>query len=350
MIYFQTFPVPTADTLFLLVLSILALESAHSIRFLYKHFLSGITKKSLNVFYYACSYTHADYSRFMNVTAKTAMKLIPDSLKASPVFLCVDDTMVPKFGTRFENVSKLFDHAAHNGSNYLNGHCFVSIMLCVPVRNNGKNSYLSIPLGYRMWQKKESKLELTASMIRQVMPEFHGKEHVIILCDSWYTKQNLVSIVDEYPNLDLIGNARIDSVMYELAPARTGRRGRPVKHGRRLSVENDFTFSNEKWVDTIQVSAGLSPEFSVAVKFLPMSLPRAKKMVQSDCFSAPFFQKICRLCVLLWKKMYLTRPKLTGKNISLCSYTHYAGTLKPAIMSRKLSGLCELYGAQLQRH
>ena len=54
-------------------------------------------------------------------------------------------------------------------------------------------------------------------MIRQVMPEFHSKDHVIILCDSWYTKQNLVSIVDEYPNLDLIGNARIDSVMYDLA-------------------------------------------------------------------------------------------------------------------------------------
>lgn len=42
-------------------------------------------------------------------------------------------------------------------------------------------------------------------MIRQVMPEFYSKDHVIILCDSWYTKQNLVSIVDEYPNLDLIG-------------------------------------------------------------------------------------------------------------------------------------------------
>ena len=70
-----------------------------------------------------------------------------------------------------------------------------------------------------MWQKKESKLELAASMIRQVMPEFHSKDHVIILCDSWYTKQNLVSIIDEYPNLDLIGNARIDSVMYDLAPA-----------------------------------------------------------------------------------------------------------------------------------
>ena len=80
-------------------------------------------------------------------------------------------------------------------------------MLCVPVWNRDKVSYLSVPLGYRMWQKKESKLELAASMIRQVMPEFHSKDHVIILCDSWYTKQNLVSIVDEYPNLDLIGNA-----------------------------------------------------------------------------------------------------------------------------------------------
>ncbi len=97
-----------------------------------------------------------------------------------------------------------------------------------------------------MWQKKESKLELAASMIRQVMPEFHSKDHIIILCDSWYTKQNLVSIVDEYPNLDLIGNARIDSVMYDPAPAHTGRRGRPAKHRKRLSVETDFTFSNEK--------------------------------------------------------------------------------------------------------
>ena len=34
--------------------------------------------------------------------------------------------------------------------------------------------------------------------------------------------------------------------MYDLEPARTGRRGRPAKHGKRLSVEADFTLSNEK--------------------------------------------------------------------------------------------------------
>lgn len=42
---------------------------------------------------------------------------------------CIDDTMISKFGTKFENISKLFDHAAHNGCNYLNGYCFVSLML-----------------------------------------------------------------------------------------------------------------------------------------------------------------------------------------------------------------------------
>ena len=120
----------------------------------------------------------------MNVTAKIALHLISEQLKSQPVFLCIDDTMISKFGTKFENASKLFDHAAHNGCNYLNGHCFVSLMLCVPVWNRDKISYLAVPLGYRMWQKKESKLELAASMVRHVMPEFSSQKNVIILCDS----------------------------------------------------------------------------------------------------------------------------------------------------------------------
>lgn len=61
----------------------------------------------------------------------------------SPVrqtYLYIDGTMISKFGRKFENVSRLFDHAAHNGSNNLNGNCFVSLMLCVPVWNKDKGS------------------------------------------------------------------------------------------------------------------------------------------------------------------------------------------------------------------
>lgn len=224
----------------------LAMESADSIRSLYRHFLSGLTKKSLNAFYYACSYAKADYSKFAHTTASMALKLIPDSLKSQPVFLCIDDTMVSKFGVKFENVSKLFDHAAHNGSNYLNGHCFVSLMLCVPVWNGNRVNYLSVPLEYRMWQKKESKLDLAASMVANAMPTFSGKHNVILLCDSWYAKKDLLRLADDYAALNIICNARSDSAIYDFPPKRTGKRGRPAKHGKKLSIYEDFSLSNEK--------------------------------------------------------------------------------------------------------
>ena len=36
----------------------------------------------------------ADYSRFMNVTAKMALHLIPEQLKSQPVFLCIDEMCI----------------------------------------------------------------------------------------------------------------------------------------------------------------------------------------------------------------------------------------------------------------
>lgn len=39
--------------------------------------------------------------------------------------------------------------------------------------------------------KRESKLELAASMVRQIMPEFKTMKNVIILCDSWYVRMNI---------------------------------------------------------------------------------------------------------------------------------------------------------------
>ena len=52
--------------------------------------------------------------------------------------------------------------------------------------------------------------------------------------------------MDEYENLDLIGNAGSDSVIYGLPPQRTGKRGRPALHGKKLSIQDDFNPSDEK--------------------------------------------------------------------------------------------------------
>jgi len=179
---------PTAENLFLLVISMLALESFRSIRFAWKHIFK-LTDKSLNSFYYTLGYAAFDHLRWMAVTARLALGCMPPSLKGFAVFLSIDDTMVEKYGMKFQACLKLSDHSAHNGSNYLNGHCFVSIMLHVPVESEDGGIYLSVPLGYRLWTKELSKLELAA-----------------------------------------------DTVLYDLPGERTGKRGRPRTHGGRLEL------------------------------------------------------------------------------------------------------------------
>lgn len=96
----------------------------------------------------------------MNVTARLALRLVPADLRSQSLFLCIDDTMVSKFGKKFEGVSKMFDHVAHNGSNYLNGHCFVSLMLRVPVWHQHKVSYLAVPLGHACGRKRNQSWNL----------------------------------------------------------------------------------------------------------------------------------------------------------------------------------------------
>lgn len=242
---------PTRHTLSLFVISMIVMEGVDSVRNVFRGFMCGITSKSLNAVYYALSYAKVDYYRFANILAGIALSIIPGDLYSLPVFLCVDDTMVAKFGTKFDDVSVLFDHSAHNGSNFLNGHCFVTVSLCVPVWNREKKiSYLSVPLGCRTWVKEGlavpvSKLELSEQIIRRVMPCLLNKRNVIILCDSWYAKGSLFALTKDFDNLDLICNVRADTVLYGSVPPRTGKRGRPRVHGDRISLD-DFALTEER--------------------------------------------------------------------------------------------------------
>ncbi len=54
-----------------------------------------------------------------------------------------------------------------------------------------------------------------------------------------------VSIVYKYENLDITGNVRSDSVIYDLLPLRAGKRGRPAFQKKKLFIHNDFTLSEK---------------------------------------------------------------------------------------------------------
>lgn len=93
---------PSAENLFLLVISMLALDSFRSIRFAWMHIISRLTGKSLNSFYYTLSYAAFDHLRWTAVTARLVLSCIPISLRDSSVFLSIDDTLVEKYGTKFQ--------------------------------------------------------------------------------------------------------------------------------------------------------------------------------------------------------------------------------------------------------
>ena len=214
-------------------------------RFAHGHVMSKMACTSLNAYYYTLKTDTADHSRWGLTTASKAALAVKDTLRAQPLFLSIDDTMIEKAGTRFELCSRLFDHAAHNGSNYLNGHCMVSLLMSFPVLANEKIRYISVSLGYRLWDKEKMKLAVVAEMVRESMTVFSPDSQIFLLCDRWYPKAEAACLVNEFENLDIICNVRIDTVMYDISPVPTGKRGRPKKHGDRVLPEQ-FSLSCPK--------------------------------------------------------------------------------------------------------
>ena len=273
--YFSDATKPTARNLFLIIVSILALDIFRSVRFAHRHVLLKLSDTSLNAYYYALKTDTLDHEPWRDVTVSKALRVVPDRLKEQPLFLSIDDTMVEKEGEKFELRSKLFDHAAHNGSNYLNDHCMVSILLSFPVFADGAIRYLSVPLGYQLWDKKQTKLEIAAGMVRCAMDKISPDRQVFLLCDSWYPKGCVAGLVDEFHNLDIICNARIDTIMYSLPPERTGKRGRPRKYGERLSPE-EFELESPKTGDwKIGVRPVLTRLWGERVVYAIVTLPKS---------------------------------------------------------------------------
>ena len=245
---------PTAHHLFDMMLSVFALNGFQSVKYSYEHFVHEISEYELNSCYYTLNESKVSLDDWMNHLIEKGLSMVEPSLQ-QPLILAVDDTLVEKFGEKFEHWGTLFDHAAHNGSNYLNGHCFVSLLLCVPVCDQSEFRYISFPIAYRMWTKEKTKLEIAADLIKKAMGVLGNRHQVIVCLDSWYPKGCVKDLVREYPNLTMICNVRKDTAVYELPPAKTGRRGRPKVRGERLAM-GDFDLKD---VPDSDFSVGFRP-------------------------------------------------------------------------------------------
>ncbi len=116
---------PIKEHLFDLLMFVLCLNGFQSVNYNFEHFIEYISNNKLKSYYFTLNKSKIDLSQWMKNMVRIALSLISEKLLAHLIILSIDDTMVEKYGEHFENREKLFDHAKHNGSNYLYGHCFV---------------------------------------------------------------------------------------------------------------------------------------------------------------------------------------------------------------------------------
>ena len=115
----------------------------------------------------------------------------------------------------------------------------------IPIFIGKRVRCLSIPIGYRLYDKNRIKLQIASDLIKVAMPIL--KEYqVILLCNSWYPKGEIIETTKKYQNLDLICAVRHDTALYDLSHAPTGKGGRLKTHGEKLAVTD---FSYEKVVE-----------------------------------------------------------------------------------------------------
>ena len=245
----------TKEHLFELLTSVLCLNGFQSVKYCFDHFIENVSDNKLKSYYFTLNESKIDLSKWMKNLVKMALSVIPEKLFDNLIILSIDDTMVEKYGEHFENRELLFDHAGHNGSNYLNGHCFVSLMLSIPISDKGTVRYISFPVGYRMWTKDKTKLAMTADLVTDVMEIMGTERNVCLLCDSWYPKAEITELPQKYENLAIICNVRHDTALYDLPPQKSGKKGRPKVRGDKLTLE-DFDLSS---IDGTEYSVGSRP-------------------------------------------------------------------------------------------
>ena len=78
---------------------------------------------------------------------------------------------------------------------------------------------------------------MAAELVTQAMKVIGPERQVLLLCGSWYPKAEVTSLVEQFENLEMVCNARGDTVLYGLPPAKTGKKGRCRKRGNRIALD-----------------------------------------------------------------------------------------------------------------
>ena len=75
--YIELLTKPSGHKVFMLLLAVLRMQAVTSVAYIYEWFLKGLSKVSLNSYYYLLSYSALPLEKFAKITLRKALSLIP---------------------------------------------------------------------------------------------------------------------------------------------------------------------------------------------------------------------------------------------------------------------------------
>lgn len=261
------FSKPTLHGAFSLLLAFLVVTDNFAVKHLYERFLRQSTPHSLNSIYYLLNVIGGKLHQLELANLKQLLTLVPEDCQGQPWYLALDDTIQPKFGTHFDAVKILFDHARHTGQELVNAHSFVTLGLIIPtgLDAQGQPDYTFFPIASHLYRAKvdHSKHQQAAELIEQVLTIVPESQQLILLCDSWYPKAQINQTVQAHSNLELIANVRKDTCLYGLpVQPKVRHRGRPRKYGTAFKA-TDITLTSTDQQDSYGMVRCLTKLFGI---------------------------------------------------------------------------------------
>jgi DDE superfamily endonuclease len=172
-------------------------------------------------------------------------RLVPDG---APLLIAIDDTLLKRSGRRVWGTAWHHDSAVHSPSRWLAwGNCWVvaAVIISLPFLTRP----VALPVLCRLWTRREqTKCQLAAELVALITTR-HPQRQVHIVGDGHFASLALLSPTE----VTLTARLRANAALHELAPPRTGKRGRPRAMGARLPSLKQIAIDPDTVWETTQV-------------------------------------------------------------------------------------------------
>jgi hypothetical protein len=175
--------------------------------------------------------------------------LVDHWVPQGPITVLLDDTLAKKTGRKIDGAGYWRDAVRSTASYTVTawGLNFIILALCITAPWGGEP--LALPLLVRVHRKDEkddlSLVKLASTMILQLYRWLPDRA-IRVVVDGAYAS---LAGYDWSPQVHIVSRIRSDAALFDLPPARTGRRGRPRLRGQRLPNPKQMaaTLPSSRW-------------------------------------------------------------------------------------------------------